>query len=237
MAWRPTEFLIEGHLDNTVSGKVTGSMIFAGLKEKVMFDLEGNFHRDIRGAKISFTGDANERQAEVDGSKYLEGFASSHTGKAGDITAGLPPHDYGTSPYIEIYSDENGRIVLELEPVQVEVVGTPIPAMESFPISRTEQAENMGEFLGEVASELGIPQERAIAVGETIAVEHAKKVVANNKIRGMKLLTKEIRQQLPELYGQDGKGSRAVAYIKFFTPDSGFTWCDNYVELGISCLM
>ena len=40
----------------------------------------------------------------------------------------------------------------------------------------------------------------------------------------MKLLTKEIRKELPPLYAQDGKGGRAVAYVKFFTPSSSFTW-------------
>jgi hypothetical protein len=40
----------------------------------------------------------------------------------------------------------------------------------------------------------------------------------------MKLLTKEICRKLPPLYSQDGKGGKAVAYVKIFTPDSGFTW-------------
>ena len=47
---------------------------------------------------------------------------------------------------------------------------------------------------------------------------------ANNKIRGMKLLTQEIRKNLPPLYAQDGKGGKAVAYLKLFTPDSSWTW-------------
>jgi len=224
MAWRPTEYLICGELDNTAPGKVTGWMKFAGMKEKVTFDLEGNFHRDIRGAKIHFTGDAYEDQAELDGSSYLDGFAVHHTGKVGDITAGLPPHDYGSTPYIEVYSDQNGRIVIELEPVQIEVIGSPIPACESNPIDRRKQAENMANFLCGLATEMGIPENRAIAVGDTTAVERAKKVIANDKIRGMKLLTKEIREQLPPLYSQDGKGGKAVAYVKYFTPSSSWTW-------------
>ena len=40
----------------------------------------------------------------------------------------------------------------------------------------------------------------------------------------MKLLTKELRKKLPQLYGQDGKGSNAVVYLKLFTPDSSWTW-------------
>jgi hypothetical protein len=34
MAWRPTEYLIEGELDNTTPGKVTGWMRFAGMKDR-----------------------------------------------------------------------------------------------------------------------------------------------------------------------------------------------------------
>ena len=40
----------------------------------------------------------------------------------------------------------------------------------------------------------------------------------------MKLLTQENRKQLPALYSQDGKRGEAVAYVKFFTPDSNWTW-------------
>jgi hypothetical protein len=58
MAWRPNEYVIEGELDNTNPGKVTGWIQFAGLKDKVTFDLKGDFHRDIRGAKVHFVGNA-----------------------------------------------------------------------------------------------------------------------------------------------------------------------------------
>ncbi|MFC1675536.1 DUF2958 domain-containing protein [Planctomycetota bacterium] len=229
MAWRPTSCLQKGELDNTSPNKVTGWMEFAGLKEKVNFELEGNFHRDIRGAKIRFTGDAYEGDIHEDAEKYMEGFALTQSGKAGDITAGLPPHDYGSAPYIEWYGHQNGRVVIELEPVQLEVIGRPIPAIESDPIDRKQQAENMAGFLCGLASELGVPETRAIAVGGTVAVERAKKVITNDKIRGMKLLPKEIREQMPPLYAQDGKGGKAVVYAKYFTPSAGWSW---YVQEG-----
>ncbi len=47
---------------------------------------------------------------------------------------------------------------------------------------------------------------------------------ANNKIRGMKLLTQEIRRRLPPFYAQDGKDGKAVVYTKYFTPSSDWTW-------------
>ena len=40
----------------------------------------------------------------------------------------------------------------------------------------------------------------------------------------MKLLTKENEKKLPALYAQDGKGKESIAYVKFFTPDSNWTW-------------
>lgn len=40
----------------------------------------------------------------------------------------------------------------------------------------------------------------------------------------MKLLTQEIRKKLPPIHGQENLGEDAVIYVKFFTPDSSWTW-------------
>jgi hypothetical protein len=223
MAWRPNDQFIEGILDNTVPGKVTGWMRFAGMNEKVVFDLEGNFHRDIRGAKVRLCGDGESANAE-ESAKYLEGFSKLQKGNVGDMTAGREPADYVNYPYFEWYGDDNGRVVIELEQDQVELLVQPIPACESDPIDRKEQAQNMAGFLCGLAADLGLPENCAVAVGETAAVERAKKVIANDKLRGMKLLPKEIRETLPPLYSQDGKGGKAVVYVKYFTPSSSWTW-------------
>jgi len=225
MAWRPTQYLVEGELSNETLGRVTGWMQFAGMQNKMTLDLEGDFHRDIRGAKIRFQGDAYDSDAPEDAERYMKSFAEPQTGKVGDMTAGLPPADYVSGfCYLEWYSKENGRVVLELEPDQVEVIGTPIPACESDPVSRKDQAENMADFLSGLAEACGVSNEQVIAIGDTESVERAKKIRANDKIRGMKLLPKDIREQLPALYAQEGKGAKAIAYCKFFTPDSGWSW-------------
>jgi hypothetical protein len=39
----------------------------------------------------------------------------------------------------------------------------------------------------------------------------------------MELLTEELRQNLPALYAQE-KNSDPIIHIKFFTPDSSWTW-------------
>jgi hypothetical protein len=223
MAWRPNEQFIEGELDNTVPGKITGWMRFAGVPEKVIFDLVGDFHRDIRGAKIRLCGDGEFANAE-ESAKYMQGFSKLQKGNAGDMTAGREPVDYVNSPYFEWYGEDNGRVVIELESEQVVILTQPIPACESDPIDRRQQAENMANFLSGIAAACNIPESNALSTADTDAVERAKKVNANNKRRGMKLLTEEIREQLPPLYSQENKGGKAVVHVKFFTPSSSWTW-------------
>jgi hypothetical protein len=186
----------------------------------VTFDLKGDFHRDIRGAKIHFIGDG--RKDDPVAPSYMDGMAVHQTGKVGDITAGLPPHDYGKTPYVEWYGEDNGRVVIELEAGQIKVIGQPMPAMESFPISREDQGRNMAEFLGQIAHEMDLPAERAVCVSMT--QPKPKRTSAKASGPGIKLLTEEIRKQLPPLYGQDGKGGDAIAYAKFFTPWGSWSW-------------
>ena len=40
----------------------------------------------------------------------------------------------------------------------------------------------------------------------------------------MELMTKAVRQALPPLGAQDQLGGKAVAHVKFFTPDASWTW-------------
>jgi hypothetical protein len=222
MAWRPHEQLVEGELDNTVPGKVTGWIQFVGMKEMVKLDLVGDFHRDIRGTKVRLSGCARD---DEEARQFLESFSPIQTGEVGDMTAGLPPSDYVSGyVYLEWYSEQNGRVVLELDQDQIEVIGTPIPACESDPVSREKQQQNMAQFLAGMAQDLGLPAERTICIGAATVSKSAEKGAGTKPQRRMKLLTKEIRRRLPPLGGQDGKGGQAVAYVKFFTPDSSWTW-------------
>ncbi|MFW6119034.1 MAG: hypothetical protein ACOC7S_01715 [Planctomycetota bacterium] len=167
MAWRPYSNLIEGRLDNTTPGKVTGWIRFVGMEKKVRLELEGDFHRDIRGTVIRLnnpepadrnaTGDLGEKRP----GSYMDGFSAIQTGSAGDITAGREPVDYVGYPYIEWYSDQNGRVVLELRPEQVRVVGEPLPAESEEPVSRKAQHRNMLGFLSGLCGREKEPEEQA----------------------------------------------------------------------------
>lgn len=124
MSWKPTEYLLEGELDNTTSGKVTGWMRFAGMEEKVIFELRGDFLADIRGAKIRLIGDPTlAREDDPEAAAYMVGFSPLQTGRAGHITAGLSPYPLGQMPYIEWYG-QDGRVAMDLDEEQVVVLGT-----------------------------------------------------------------------------------------------------------------
>jgi len=40
----------------------------------------------------------------------------------------------------------------------------------------------------------------------------------------MELISNKLKNKLPKLFEQDDKGLNAIAYVKFFTPDSNWTW-------------
>ena len=223
MAWRPTQYLKEGELDNTVPGKVTGWIQFVGMKGKVTFELEGDFHRDIRGAKIHFTGEGSDDDPEA--AQYMDGFSRNQKGKVGDITAGMPPYDYTEGmPYVEWYGEDNGRVVLELEPNQVDVIGNPLAFDQQEPLSRAEQGHNMASFLCEVARCLNAQPMESAGAGDAGTTKPRRRRAKRADARGMKLLTEEIRRKLPPLGSQDGKGGKAIAHVRFFTPDNSWVW-------------
>lgn len=126
MAWRPNENLIEGELSNRVPGKVTGWMRFFRRRRqplRVVFDLEGDFHEDIRGSDIVFKGDEPAEKnisLERDGT-YMDGFDPVQRGTVGDMTAGLPLGPWTKElaerlkAQLEVVWQENGLTDTELE--------------------------------------------------------------------------------------------------------------------------
>jgi hypothetical protein len=126
MAWRPYENLIDGELSNRVPGKVTGWMRFFRRRRqplRVVFDLAGDFHEDIRGSDIVLKGDApadRNISLERDGT-YMEGFDPVQRGTVGDMTAGLPLGPWTEElaqrlkAQLEVVWQENGLTGTELE--------------------------------------------------------------------------------------------------------------------------
>ncbi len=126
MAWRPNENLIDGELSNRVPGKVTGWMRFFRRRRqplRVVFDLEGDFHEDIRGSDIMLmNGKPTDKNIslERDGT-YMDGFDPVQRGTVGDMTAGFPLGPWTVElaerlkSQLEVVWQENGLTGNELE--------------------------------------------------------------------------------------------------------------------------
>lgn len=117
MAWRPHENLLDGELSNRVPGKVTGWMRFFRRGKqplRVVFDLAGDFHEDIRGSDIwLMNGKLTDRNISLDrDGTYMDGFDPVQRGTVGDMTAGLP-----LGPWTEELA---GRLKAQLETVWQE---------------------------------------------------------------------------------------------------------------------
>jgi len=139
----------------------------------------------------------------------MDGFASHQTGEVGDMTAGGPPVDYINTPYYEWFGEENGRVVLELDRAQVQVIGRPIPACESDPIPRSEQARKMANFLAGLSAEAQVP---AVALGGRPLISdptYTHWVVAEGHVMG------EAREVQPD------KNGTCFAYVRLFQIPEG----------------
>ncbi|NJK92999.1 MAG: hypothetical protein HC904_14970 [Blastochloris sp.] len=55
MAWRIEEQVVNGEIDNTVRGRVTGRIWLVGQLEPLILDLEGNPWRDLAGTRLRFS--------------------------------------------------------------------------------------------------------------------------------------------------------------------------------------
>ena len=126
MAWRPYLNLIDGELSNRVPGKVTGWMRFFRRRRqplRVVFDLEGDFHEDIRGSDIALKNDDPvERDFTLGRNRtYMAWFDPMQRGTVGNMTAGLPLGTWTEElaerlkAQLEIIWRENGRTGTELK--------------------------------------------------------------------------------------------------------------------------
>jgi hypothetical protein len=99
-----------------------------------------------------------------------------------------------------------------------------------------EHAFGIGEQCGYLAAPVGENQLELIGYQDhllltydnqrqtMVNVEQVKREKPAMPARPMPLLTEEIRERLPALYSQEQKGLDAQAQVKFFTPDSNWTW-------------
>ncbi len=188
MAWRITDHVSHGEIDNRVKGRITGVLWLAGRPEAVRLDLSGNAWRDVAGCLLQFR---NPHCQPVSG----DTIAPHQVGVCGDMTASrkvkipmialseLGEHDLNEAIpsrwtnvlYLEWFGSQNGRVVvdgLEFE-ITVSEPAWRLTAEEED-AQRMQKAEAMDQFMDRLARTL-VGEEFEIALLEFDAIlDHAE---------------------------------------------------------------
>ncbi len=174
MAWRPTDWVVEGELDNTTRGWTTGWIRLEGA-EPLKLKLAGNCHPDLAGWKFRIvrTEPSLDRDEPID----YASIATDQAGTIGDVTANQllqhyecstdeflrrcragnrPPTTLRKALYLEWFSHRNGRVVIQSTRLAVERLGE--RAFELIDEQWEEQAkqnqEEMAFFMHRLADVL-----------------------------------------------------------------------------------
>ncbi|GEP44969.1 hypothetical protein [Brevifollis gellanilyticus] len=138
MAWRFDQAVIRGELDNTEQGHVQVRLELVGHDEPLLLDLEGDAWRDIAGSRFHFSNPHPKLQSRI------PPFHGVQKGVVGDITASrkvkvftVPeeewrqayqedrisevPTEMRNSLYLEWFTPEHGRCIIESADFEIEV--------------------------------------------------------------------------------------------------------------------
>lgn len=136
MAFRLDQAIVRGELDNTEQGHLRGRIWLEGREQPLTLDLEGDAWRDVAGARITFTNPEPRRQKNQGDLKPVQ------HGIVGDITVSKkvkqitasdeewqrcmedgqqPTFEWRNSLYIEWFSEENGRVVIESADFELQI--------------------------------------------------------------------------------------------------------------------
>lgn len=157
MAWRPTSLVLGGELDNTRRGRVTGWIELEGREQPLRLNLNGNCHGDLAGWRFQIV--RLEPVPAWEEPSTLQGISTQQTGKVGDITADMTvryfdcpieeflmrrklgepvPEEMRKCLYLEWYSSQNGRVVIQCTRLGVNRLGK-----QAFILSEEEYEQGL----------------------------------------------------------------------------------------------
>lgn len=174
MAWRPSEWVTEGEIDNTAPGWTIGWIKIQG--RKFQLKLAGNCHPDLAGWKFKIVR-TDPIPDWTEPLSHLDIIATDQSGNVGDVTADQevkhfecsveefversyagdpPPTTLRKALYLEWFSNKNGRCVVQSTRLAVQRIGK-----RAFELTAEEWAEQakrnsdeMDHFLLQLADAL-----------------------------------------------------------------------------------
>jgi hypothetical protein len=172
MAWRPSNWVLEGELDNTTLGWTIGWVRLRDRDEPLRLKLAGNCHPDLAGWKFKIV--RTDPIPDWVGPNPYTDIATDQSGTIGDVTADQmlqhyecsadefverthtgdrPPTTLRKSLYLEWFGNKNGRVVIQSARLAVERIGE--RAFELTEEEWIEQAKQNNEEMGFFMHQLG----------------------------------------------------------------------------------
>lgn len=140
MAFRIHDSVMRGEIDNRVKGIVRGKIWVTGREQPVVLELKGNAWPDLAGCLLTFKNPIE--CIPHHGLDSLDPNQTNQTGQIGDLTAsrkvrvpslpmeeflnwpkgkGQPPSHWANCLYLEWFSVQNGRVVIESTDYELEI--------------------------------------------------------------------------------------------------------------------
>ena len=158
MAFRVSDLVVDGEIDNTRKGRVTGWVQFSKRPDRVVLELTGDCHPDLAGWKFRIKRLRPAPDwAEPSDATVLN---AKQVGEAGDITDAQrlkdsdcspqeliarirldepPPFKWRNALYLEWFSQANGRVVIQDTRLGVELIGERGFELTDADLKRKEQ--------------------------------------------------------------------------------------------------
>ena len=171
MAFRIEKSLVRGEISNEERGVVTGKVWLAGRKDPLLLRLQGNCLRDLAGCRLSF------RNPRPESEPHLHALSNEQNGLVGDMTAsrkvkvapdaetGLPdpadrrpdvPIRLANCLYLEWYSEEDGRVVIESVGCHLEISAPAWSMDEEDELKQLESSRHhFQQFLESITGDAG----------------------------------------------------------------------------------
>lgn len=250
MAWRISDSVIRGEIDNRVRGVVRGTLWLKGLAQPVKLELAGNACADLAGCLLEFKSTAKpfpmRRKPE---------FAALQQGRIGNLSASQkvrvftvpdevafamidrgekPPERVANALYLEWFSQGNGRVVIESTDYQLTISAPEWRLTPAEEKQRARDAEAGWEMFRKQLNDAVEKQEHGQKDPKAEWNEHDfEKFLKESDARTDKYM------ELQEKYGNsdeaEEKIAREMGWLKELTPEEAEEERHRIEEMNRAC--
>jgi hypothetical protein len=250
MAFRIQDSVVHGEIDNRVKGIVRGKIWVEGRTAPVVLELQGNAHPDLAGCLLTFANP--QKRLPHHG---LDSLNPVQTGQIGDLTAsrkvrvpsvpmeeflnwpkgkGKPPSHWANCLYLEWFSEQNGRVVIESADYELKISEPEWRLTPGEEEQRAKDAANGMNWFMQKLSEAIEQQQRGQKDPEAEWDEHDyEKFLKESDARTDKYM--ELLEKFGDSDEAEEKIAKEMGWLKELTPEEAEEESRRIEEMNRAC--